>query len=168
MIGRERDVATGHIAVDHLDSPAPSMVRGVVVVADHPRFIVDLQRGSASEIVSAELLSTSNAPLSLMPGDSVLCWVGTNDRDAAVIMGRIGQSVVDDIEEPVREPNDDADSSSKVPESLVIEAKHSLTLRVGDGSITIREDGKILIKGKDLVSHAQRMNRIKGGAVSIN
>jgi len=41
-------------------------------------------------------------------------------------------------------------------------------LRVGDGSITIREDGKVLIKGKDLVSHAQRMNRIKGGAVSIN
>ena len=29
-------------------------------------------------------------------------------------------------------------------------------------------DGKILIKGKDLVSHAQRTNRIKGGSVAIN
>ena len=48
------------------------------------------------------------------------------------------------------------------------EAKHQLTLRVGEGTISIREDGKILIKGTDLVSHAQRMNRIKGGAVSIN
>jgi len=43
-----------------------------------------------------------------------------------------------------------------------------MTLRVGNGSITIRGDGKILIKGSDLVSHAQRTNRIRGGAVSIN
>ena len=55
-----------------------------------------------------------------------------------------------------------------VPDELVLEAKHTLTLRVGDGSITIREDGKILIKGKDLVSHAARTNRIKGGSVQIN
>jgi hypothetical protein len=58
--------------------------------------------------------------------------------------------------------------ASDPPEHLLIEAKKSLTLRVGDGSITIREDGKILIKGKDLVSHAKRMNRIRGGSVAIN
>ena len=51
---------------------------------------------------------------------------------------------------------------------VVIQARESLTLRVGDGSITIRADGKILIKGKDLVSHAQRANRIRGGSVAIN
>jgi hypothetical protein len=51
---------------------------------------------------------------------------------------------------------------------LVLEATREMTLRVGDGSITIRKDGKILIKGTDLVSHAKRMNRVKGGAVSIN
>jgi hypothetical protein len=55
-----------------------------------------------------------------------------------------------------------------VPDDLVLEAKETVTLRCGDGSITIRADGKILIKGKDLVSHAQRANRIKGGSVSIN
>lgn len=54
------------------------------------------------------------------------------------------------------------------PETLVLEAREELTLRVGDGSITIRKDGKILIRGTDLVSHARRMNRVKGGAVSIN
>jgi len=54
------------------------------------------------------------------------------------------------------------------PDTLLLEAKESLTLRVGDGSITIRADGKILIKGKELVSHAEKMNRIKGGAVAIN
>jgi hypothetical protein len=58
--------------------------------------------------------------------------------------------------------------SREAPESLVLEAAEELTLRVGQGSITLGKDGKILIKGKDLVSHAQRMNRIKGGSVSIN
>ena len=54
------------------------------------------------------------------------------------------------------------------PAELVIEATSQLTLKCGDGSITLRGDGKVLIKGKDLVSHAQRMNRIKGGGVAIN
>jgi len=35
-------------------------------------------------------------------------------------------------------------------------------------SITIREGGKILIRGNDLLSHAQCLNRIKGGGVQIN
>lgn len=65
-------------------------------------------------------------------------------------------------------PGVDAARTKEVPDELVLEAKKRLVLRVGEGSITIRADGKILIKGKDLVSHAKRMNRIKGGAVSLN
>ena len=86
--------------------------------------------------------------------DHVLVWVSGEEGQRDVVLGRIGPPIV-------LEPGDPADD-------LVLEAKHSLTLRVGAGSITIREDGKILIKGKDLVSHAQRLNRIKGGAVQIN
>ena len=86
----------------------------------------------------------------LAPKDTVLLWRPDPHAPRGVILGRVGLSHADMAEE------------------VVIEARHSLTLRVGDGSITIREDGKILIKGKDLVAHAQRMNRIKGGAVSIN
>lgn len=66
------------------------------------------------------------------------------------------------------QPTSATSRPSLVPETLLLEATKELVLRVGDGSITIRGDGKILIKGKDLVSSAQRMNRIKGGAVSIN
>lgn len=51
---------------------------------------------------------------------------------------------------------------------LLLEATEELTLQVGEGSITVRKDGRILIKDKDIVSHAERLNRLKGGAVSIN
>lgn len=95
-------------------------------------------------------------------GDKVLLW-RSEARDLAVVIGRYERATAN-------EASDDgaAEVGCAVPDTLVLEARHSLTLRVGDGEITIREDGKILIKGKDLVSHAQRMNRIKGGAVSIN
>lgn len=55
-----------------------------------------------------------------------------------------------------------------IPAEVVVEARGAITLRVADSSITLRKDGKILIKGTDVVSSAKRMNRVKGGAVAIN
>jgi hypothetical protein len=106
-----------------------------------------------------DLLCTSGATLPLAFGDSVLVWSPARQDERGVVLGRIGPSI-GLLPEAVPE--------DEMPEELVIEAAKSLVLRVGDGSITIREDGRVLIKGKDLVSHAQRANRIKGGSVSIN
>ena len=80
----------------------------------------------------------------------------TETRERGVVMGRVGAS-----KSPKKR-----DKSG--PDELTIEAKQNLVLRCGDGSITLRNDGKILIKGKDLVSRAKRLNRIKGGSVAIN
>jgi hypothetical protein len=112
--------------------------------------------GGRSEVCNT-LHRTDAESLRLVVGDAVLVWCDPAGS-ACVVIGRIGPSHAP----PEREPGVD------VPDELVIEAKKNLTLKCGDGSITIREDGKILIKGKDLVSHAQRLNRIRGGAVSIN
>jgi len=106
--------------------------------------------------IPCELLRTSQAPLRLRPGENVLVWLPSVKDERGVILGRVGPNA------------DPAAPLQEMPEELVLEAKQNLTLKVGDGSITLRGDGKILIKGKDLVSHAKRMNRIKGGAVSIN
>ena len=108
-----------------------------------------------ASILECDILSTgAPSTLLLAPGDRVLLWVGPNET-RGVIIGRIG-------------PSSGTPAPEEAPATVLLEAKQSLTLRVGDGSITIREDGKILIKGKDLVSHAQRLNRIKGGSVAIN
>ena len=109
----------------------------------------------------------ANAPICAR-GDHVLVWVPDQTNTRGVVIGLISSRPKDIPVEPSREDVLQGLLNPTVPDELVIEAKHSLTLRVGAGSITIREDGKILIKGKDLVSHAQRLNRIKGGAVQIN
>ncbi|HEV8263944.1 MAG TPA: hypothetical protein VGQ06_03265 [Gemmatimonadales bacterium] len=120
---------------------------------------VDLQNDGAGQVRCEVLETGQGSPLVLEPGDHVLAWFLPGGADGVVI-GRIGVN----RQSPTTLEGSEADA----PDTLVLEAKHSLTLRVGAGSITIREDGKILIKGKDLVSHAQRLNRIKGGTVQIN
>ena len=102
------------------------------------------------------LRTSESSQLALALGDTVVLLLPPGDDDRGVVLGRIGPSCAT------------TDPGAEAPDELVVEARQSLVLRCGDGSITIREDGKILIKGVDLVSHAKRINRIKGGAVAIN
>jgi hypothetical protein len=121
--------------------------------------IVVLCEGQARSVV-CDVIEAAYLPVQLEPGDTVLALLPETEDGRGVIFGRIV---------PAQVPSSPmAPSDAEISDELVIEAKKNLTLKCGEGSITIREDGKILIKGKDLVSHAQRMNRIKGGSVSIN
>src|SRR2546425_862239 len=99
-----------------------------------------------------DVLDTVTAVTPLAQGDAVLVWLPATAPGRGVILGRVTAPL------PLE---------STEPDELVLEARKQLILKCGAGSITIREDGKILIKGKDLVSHAKRLNRIKGGAVQI-
>jgi hypothetical protein len=110
--------------------------------------------------VSCELLYVSADAREPQPGDAVLVLVErVGLRPGGIILGCIGKRA---------RAQSGQEEDGGAPEILHLQATQELTLRVGDGSITIRADGKILIRGTDLVSHAKRTNRIKGGAVSIN
>jgi hypothetical protein len=51
---------------------------------------------------------------------------------------------------------------------LTVEAKEQVTLRCGKGSITIQRDGKIIVRGTQIVSRASGANKIMGASVRIN
>jgi translation initiation factor IF-1 len=127
------------------------VIRGTVVDIGSERILVRLADGQMAECDMMGAMG--RAPLDLLPDDVVIVLKAV-EPDRAVVLGRIAGSSTRPSVPP--------------PDELVIEARTSLTLRVGDGSITIREDGRILIKGKELVSHAKGMNRIRGGSVAIN
>jgi hypothetical protein len=153
-------------AVELVESVIPSgqrLARALVTRVDgHAATVLVPTDGGDPEIYYCDVLSNGNVDLTLSPGDRVLVWCDESPAHRGVVLGRIGA--------PARGSSANASAQTKpsVPDTLVLEAKKSLTIRVGDGSITIRKDGKILIKGRDLVSHAQRTNRIKGGSVAIN
>jgi len=51
---------------------------------------------------------------------------------------------------------------------VVISAEQELVLRCGKASIHLRSDGRVRIRGTDVVSRASATNRLRGGNVQIN
>lgn len=53
-------------------------------------------------------------------------------------------------------------------DTVVFNAKQSIVLRCGEASITLQSDGKVVIRGIHVISHAKGVNRIRGGSVQLN
>jgi len=51
---------------------------------------------------------------------------------------------------------------------VAIDGRDEIVLRCGASSITLRRDGKVVIRGLHVETHAAGTNRIKGGTVKIN
>jgi len=51
---------------------------------------------------------------------------------------------------------------------MVFTAKDEILLKCGKSSILLRRDGKVVIKGENLISRSSMSNKIKGSSVSIN
>ncbi len=51
---------------------------------------------------------------------------------------------------------------------IVIEGEDEIVLKCGEASITLTKAGRILIRGKYLLSRSSGVNRIMGGAVQVN
>jgi hypothetical protein len=51
---------------------------------------------------------------------------------------------------------------------VVVEGKDEVVLQCGQASITLRRNGKVIIKGTYLESRSTGTHRIKGGSVEIN
>lgn len=71
-----------------------------------------------------------------------------------VVMGRIGRYL---------EPQ----TTTLVPH-LTIESADTLSLKCGEASIDLRADGKVMIRGGDVLVRAKGTQRIRAGSVSIN
>lgn len=54
------------------------------------------------------------------------------------------------------------------PDALRFTAQERIELRCGDGSLILRADGKVIVKGNEVVSCARGVNKVKGAAVRIN
>jgi hypothetical protein len=95
---------------------------------------------------------------SARPGERVLLLFEQRDPRRPIIVG-----VVRDRLEP--DPSRQLKMEAK---QIVLEGAEELILRCGESSLTLRNDGKTVLKGRELLSRASRTNRIKGATVQIN
>jgi hypothetical protein len=49
-----------------------------------------------------------------------------------------------------------------------IEGREEVVLRCGKASLTLRRDGKVILRGVNVVSQAEQVQKIRGGKVQIN
>jgi hypothetical protein len=108
-------------------------------------------------LIRCDVLETStNVTLQLSLGDRVLVMNSEFPEQNGVLLGRVGR---------YRMPQAQA---SQPPDHVVVEAKETLTLKCGESSVDLRNDGKLMIRGKDVLTRAKRSHRIKAGTVAIN
>jgi len=51
---------------------------------------------------------------------------------------------------------------------VIIEGKDEVTLKCGDAFLTLRRDGKVILRGAYIETTSTGVNRIRGGSVKIN
>ena len=52
--------------------------------------------------------------------------------------------------------------------TVVLHADERIELRCGQSSLLLTKDGKVVVRGVDIVSRGTRVNKIRGGSVQIN
>lgn len=122
--------------------------------------------GEASEDWHCDVLETGPRALAFELGDRVLVLRPAGPGSDGIVLGRVGRATV--IQGAgATTPAADARGSQR-ERRIVIEADEELILRVGESSIRIASDGKVVIRGQHVLTRAKGTNRIKGGSVAIN
>ncbi len=161
------------VKLDRFEGPVAGEVRtGTFVgVAPNGRPQVDFP-GNPGDPVEARVLVTQTGDLPT-PDDGpigVLLTFDRGDVHCPIIIGVVRDTFAE-RESPGVEEETEASGPRDVlldGKRMVLEANEEIVLRCGKSSITLRRDGKVVIKGIQVVSRAAQTNKIKGGSVSIN
>lgn len=143
VVGLVADVKDQRPWVDFSGNPAGAPV-AVLVVANHDEWEV---------------------------GQEVALMFQDGDLNRPIAVGPIERLVEDDVS--IGRSNGKARAvgtpgARQVAEQSMLVATKQLTLRCGKASITLTKSGKIILRGKYILSRSEGVNRIKGGSVQIN
>lgn len=102
-------------------------------------------------------------------GREVILIFEKNDKQLPIIIGLLQKQPI--VKNHFKEVAMDKNRLRNITvdgERIIFDAKKEITFRCGKGSVTIQSDGKIVVKGTNLISRSKGMNKIKGAAVKIN
>ena len=127
--------------------PVGSIASGTVV-AIRPDGLIDVACPGGETLSCAWLENAGNLGVELAAGDAVLLSRHAEDAPPVVI-GRIGRY-------------------GRPAARVTLEAGQTLSLKCGDASVDLRADGKVMVRGDDVLVRAKGTNRIRAGSVAIN
>jgi hypothetical protein len=142
--------------------PAATQVcLGVLVGWDGDAPLVDFE-GNPNGPLRARVAGPALRPPTGAPGarQEVVLLVDARPRRPPVVLG---------VLRPLGGTAAWADVDAKVDGRRVeLEGRDEIVLRCGPASITLRRNGRVVIRGAEVETRASGVNRIKGGSVSIN
>lgn len=94
-------------------------------------------------------------------GRQVLVVLEDGDAERPIIIGVVQATAVTVTPEPAGHVEIEG-------KRLRLQAEDEVVLQCGEASITLRGDGRIVIKGMEIVSRAKGTHKVKGAAVLIN
>lgn len=118
---------------------------------------------SVSGVSRSELIKPENR------GRDVLLLFEVGDPNRPIIIGLMDNPLEHLVSmEVAPKPADPPKEIAVDGKRVTIEAEEEVVLKCGLGSITLRKDGKIIIKGTHLLSRSSGPIRVKGARVDIN
>jgi hypothetical protein len=138
----------------HLATRSVELATFTALVDGEPR--VRLQPGEEL-LVARSLVPLGQAELGR---DVALAFIG-GDRSRPLILGLLhAPETTVDAPQPIELELDG--------HQVVIQAATQLTLRCGKASITLDADGRIVIKGAQILTQASGSHRIRGSSIQLN
>ena len=157
-----------------LEVPAMPAVRGHRVgriVGTHERqWLVDYPENPHPPLLARTILNLDASAIErAAAANADVLLVFEDDRsDLPIVVGLLTQ------ESPAAVALDDDRGVAGHLEALVdgrrvvVEAEDEIVLRCGDASITLRRNGRVVVRGTYVETRSKGVNRIKGGSVQIN
>jgi len=144
--------------------------KGIVQQLTSEGMILVQDKNDTNATYPCHFLRTSAAILpKISSGDSVIYRVPELDEVNGVVLGIIeSYTGIDDNVAKKLKKNDISQMTTLEDKVLHIKADEGLVIECGKSSIILNKDGKVQIKGIELLSRARGMNKIKGAGVNIN
>ncbi|HEY4366073.1 MAG TPA: DUF6484 domain-containing protein [Steroidobacteraceae bacterium] len=119
----------------------------------------------------AVTLTTERLQAAVQNRQAVVLVFENGDRGLPIVVG-----LLETAARPVA--GDDADTARKTAPPIIeadvdgrrvrVTAQDEIVLQCGSASVTLRRNGRIVIRGSYVETHSEGTNRIKGGQVQIN
>lgn len=152
-------------------APAPAARVGVLAgISEEGAPLVDFPGNEAGALPAASTVALSRPELEAAAArrQGVVLLFDGGDARRPVVIGLVAPAVRDaPVLAEARAP--------AVPEHVVVDGKRitiegmdEIVLQCGEASITLRRNGKVVVRGLYVESHAEGTHRIKGATVKIN
>ncbi len=144
--------------------------KGVVLEIIEEGLILVQDNTDSNAIYPCYFLRTAAGALpTIQPQDFVIYRVPEMDEEYGVVLGVIEKyAAFDDKVAKQLKKNNISQMTTLEDKVLHIKAHDGLVIECGKSTIMLTKDGKIQVKGNDILSRARGMNKIKGAGVNIN